>query len=400
MGRIAGRFARVEPRRRVRDLVLGLLSDLRRKNCWTIAEWAGEAGPHGMQHLLSRAVWDADAVRDDVREYVVEHLHDEAAVLVVDETGDVKKGIHTVAVQRQYTGTAGRIENAQVAVYLVYAGERGHAAVDRELFIPRSWTGDPDRCRAAGLGEDTPFATKPDLARMGWVTGDEVYGGNPTLRAALEERGIGYVLAVACSAEVPTKGGKFRADRLVKRLPKRAWQKVSAGRGAKGHRFYDWAVIDLADPGPSHHQLLLRRNRTTGELAYYRCFSPLPVPLTELVRVAGSRWRVEETFQAEKGLAGLDEHQVRRYSSWARWVTLGMLAHTFLAVVRADEHTHRPAPADMVPLSCNEIQRLFITLIVRPVHDATHWLGWSDWRRRHQARSRISHYRRQAASQT
>ncbi|MFF7903853.1 IS701 family transposase [Streptomyces sp. NPDC007920] len=411
MGRVASRFARYEPRLRASRLVLGLLSDLPRKNCWTIAEWAGETGPHGMQHLLCRAVWDADAVRDDVREYVVEHLYDDAAVLVVDETGDVKKGTQTVAVQRQYTGTAGRIENAQVAVYLVYAGERGHAAVDRELYIPRSWTCDPDRCQAAGLGEDTVFATKPELARtmierfldaghhVGWVTGDEVYGGNPTLRTALAERGIGYVLAVACSAEVPTQAGKFRADRLVKRLPKRAWQKLSAGRGAKGHRFYDWAVIDLDGSCPGHHQLLIRRNRTTGELAYYRCFSPQPVPLATLVRVAGSRWRVEETFQAEKGLVGLDEHQVRRYPSWVRWVTLAMLAHAFLAVVRADEHARRPGPTDLVPLSCNEIQRLFITLVIRPVHDAAHRLGWSDWRRRHQARSRTSHYRRQAASQ-
>ncbi|MEV5989526.1 IS701 family transposase [Streptomyces sp. NPDC052051] len=410
MGRIAGRFARVEPRLRARRLVLGLLSDLPRKNCWTIAEWAGESTPHGMQHLLSRAVWDADAVCDDVREYVLEHLHDEAAVLVVDETGDVKKGIHTVAVQRQYTGTAGRIENSQVAVFLVYAGERGHAAVDRELYIPHSWTGDPDRCRAAGLGEDTVFATKPELARtmierfldaghhVGWVTGDEVYGGNPKLRTTLEERGIGYVLAVACSTEVTTQAGKFRADRLVKRLPKRAWQKLSAGRGAKEHRFYDWAVIDLAGARPGHHQLLIRRNRSTGELAYYRCFSPQPVPLAELVRVAGSRWRVEETFQTEKGLAGLDEHQVRRHPSWTRWVTLAMFAHAFLVVVRANEHASKPAPDGLIPLSCNEIQRLFITLVVRPVHHAAHRLGWSDWRRRHQARSRTSHYRRQAAT--
>ncbi|MEU8975942.1 IS701 family transposase [Streptomyces monashensis] len=412
MGRIAGRFGRYEPRLRAGRLVLGLLSDLPRKNCWTIAEWAGEASPHGMQHLLCRAAWDAEAVRDDVREYVVEHLHDEAAVLVVDETGDVKKGIHTVGVQRQYTGTAGRIENSQVAVYLVYAGARGHAAVDRELYIPRSWTGDPDRCRAAGLGEDTVFATKPDLAlrmierfwdaghRVGWVTGDEVYGGNPRLRAALEERGIGYVLAMACSAEVPTSAGRFRADALVKKVPKRAWQKLSAGRGAKGQRFYDWAVVDLVAPTPGSHQLLIRRSRTTGELAYYRCYSTEPVPLTALVKTAGSRWRVEETFQAEKGLAGLDEHQVRRYRSWTRWVTLAMLAHAFLAVVRADEHARSPAPDGLIPLSCNEIQRLFITIVVQPRHDLAYRLGWSHWRRRHQQRSLTSHYRRQAASQT
>ncbi|MDH6221801.1 SRSO17 transposase [Streptomyces pseudovenezuelae] len=284
--------------------------------------------------------------------------------------------------------------------------------MDRELYIPRSWTCDPDRCRAAGLGEDTVFATKPELARtmierfldaghhVGWITGDEVYGGNPKLRTALQERGIGYVLAVACSAEVSTGAGKFRVDALAAKLPKRAWQKLSAGHGAKGHRFYDWAVIDLAAPGLSHHQLLIRRNRATGELAYYRCFSPRLVPLTELVQVAGSRWRVEETFQSEKGLAGLDKHQVRRYPSWTRWVTLAMLAHAFLAVVRADEHARRPGPAGLIPLSCNEIQRLFITLVVQPVHDAAHRLGWSDWRRRHQARARTSHYQRQAAAQT
>ncbi|MFF3615177.1 IS701 family transposase [Streptomyces sp. NPDC002580] len=412
MGRIAGRFERVESRRRAGRLVLGLLSDLPRKNCWTIAEGAGEASPHGMQHLLCRAAWDADAdadaVRDDMREYVVEHLRDDAAVLVVDETGDVKKGTHTVGVQRQYTSTAGRIENSQVAVYLVYTGARGHAAV----YIPRSWTCDPDRCRAAGLGEDTIFATKPELARVmierflnaghriGRVTGDEVYGGNPKLRAALEERGIGYVLAVACSAEVPTGAGTFRADALVKKVPRRAWQKLSAGRGAKGHRFYGWAVIDLAEAAPGHHQLLIRRNRTTGVLAFHRCHCTTSASLATLVKVAGSRWRVEETFQSEKGLAGLDERQVRRYPSWVRWVTLAMLAHAFLAVVRADEQTRRPGPDDLLPLTCNEIQRLFITVAVRPGHGPAHRLSRSTWRRRHQSRSRASHYRRQAASQT
>ncbi|MFB7136868.1 IS701 family transposase [Streptomyces sp. NPDC056237] len=405
MGRIAGRIARIEPRRRVRQLVLGLLSDLPRKNCWTIAEWAGETTPDGMQHLLGRAKWDAD----DVCGYVVEHLHDDQAVLVVDETGDVKKGTHTVGVQRQYTGTAGRIEISQVAVYLVYAGRRGHAAVDWELYVPRSWTSDPDRCRAAGLGEETVFATKPELAarmvtrfldaghRAAWVAGDEVYGGNPKLRETLEERGTGYVLAVACSHEVTTGAGKFRADMLAKKVPKQAGQKLSAGAGAKGHRFYDWAVIDLADPRPGRRQLLIRRNHSSGELAYYRCYSPTPVPLTTLVRVAGSRWRVEEFFQAGKGLAALDEHQVRRHASWSRWVTLAMLAHALLAVVRADEHSRHPAPDTLIPLTCNEIQRLLIALVVQPVHNAAHRLGWFNWRRRHQARSQASHYRRQAA---
>lgn len=284
--------------------------------------------------------------------------------------------------------------------------------MDRELYVPRSWTGDPDRCRAAGLDEETAFATKPELARtmigrfmdaghrVDWVTGDEVYGGNPKLLSALEERRMGYVLAVACSAEVTTGAGTFRADALARKVPKRAWQKLSAGHGAKGQRFYDWAVIELADPCPGHRQLLIRRNRTSGELAHYRCYSPDPVPLTTTVRVAGSRWRVEETFQSEKGLVGLDEHQVRLYPSWIRWVTLVMLAPAFLAVVRANEHARQSTSDDLVPLSCNEIQRLFITLAIRPLRDAAHRLGWSDWRRRHQKRSRTSHYQRQAASQT
>ena len=208
MGRVGHRFRRVEPRRRVRSFVLGLIAGLPRTNCWTIAEHAGETSPDGMQHLLARASWDHDGVRDDVRGYVVDH-GDPDAVLVVDETGDLKKGIETVGVQRQYTGTAGRIENAQVGVYLSYATEGGHAFIDRALYLPRSWTDDPDRCAAAGVPAETPFATKPQLAvRMiadaldaatpaGWVAGDEVYGNDPALRKLLHERGIGYVLAVA-----------------------------------------------------------------------------------------------------------------------------------------------------------------------------------------------------------
>ena len=405
MSRIAGRFTRVEPRRRARKLVLGLLSDLPRKNCWTIAEWAGESTPDGMQHLLGRAKWDADAVRDDMRDYVVDHLHDDQAVLVVDETGDVKKGTGTVGVQRQYTGTAGRIENAQVAVYLVYAGAG-----------TRQWTGN---CTSRVPGPPTRPLPDAGLARtppsppnrnwpLAWSPGSWTPAtrphGSPATRstaatqAANRTGGTRHRLRPrrGLLARSHHRAGKFRADTLAKKVPKRAWQKLSAGAGAKGHRFYDWAVIDLADPRPGSRQLLIRRNRSTGELAYYRCYSPAPVPLTTLVSVAGSRWRVEEFFQSGKGLAALDEHQVRRYASWSRWVTLAMLAHAFLAVVRADEHT-RPAPDGLIPLTCNEIQRLFITLVVQPVHDAAHRLGWSVWRRRHQARSQASHYQRQAA---
>lgn len=371
MSRIAGRFARVEPRRRVRHLISGLLSDLPRKNCWTLAEYAGDATPDGMQHLLHRAKWDADAIRDDIRTYVVEHLHDTDAVLVVEETGDLKKGTETVGVQRQYTGTAGRIENAQVAVYLVYSAAHGHAAIDRALYVPRSWTADPERCRGAGIPDDLAFATKPQLAaRMvaraldagtpaRWVAGDEVYGDNPHLRASLEDRRTGYVLAVSSTHPLITHAGKFQPKALAARIPKRAWQRLSAGAGAKGERYYDWAEVDIHGPIGSlgHWRLLVRRNRRTGELAFYRCFSPRLVPLSALVHVAGRRWTVEETFQASKGLTGLDEHQVRRWTSWHRWVTLAMLAHAFLTVTAAAERRDRPAPHGLIPLTGNGLRR-------------------------------------------
>jgi len=414
LGRVAGRFGRVDLRRRAKAFVRGLLADLPRKNCWTIAEHAGDPSPDGMQHLLGRAVWDADALRDDVRGYLTEHLGDPEAVLVVDETGDLKKGTGTVGVQRQYTGTAGRIENAQVAVYLVYATDAGHGVIDRELYLPRSWTCDPERLQAAGVPDQVGFATKPKLATTmitraldagvpaAWVAGDEVYGVNPGLRAELEARGVGYVLAVACDHRVQAGGVTHCADTLLRQVPARAWQCVSAGKGAKGHRYYDWAFIGL-DPvsggQAGQYWLMVRRNQRTGELAFYRCWMPRPVPLAVLVRVAGRRWTVEERFQTGKGLVGLDQHQVRRWRSWYRWVTLAMLAHAFLVVAALAERIRHPSPSGLIGLTCNEIQHLFAALAAVPAGDVGHRLRWSLWRRRHQARARTCHYRRQAAWQ-
>jgi SRSO17 transposase len=410
LGRVARRFGRVEPRQRAKALVLGLLADLPRKNCWTLAEHAGDASPDGMQHLLARAVWDEDAVRDDVRAFLVEHLGDPEAVLVIDETGDLKKGSTTVGVQRQYTGTAGRIENAQVAVYLVYASDAGHAMIDRDLYVPQGWIDDPARCRAAGIPGQVGFATKPALAQAmiaraldagvpaAWVTGDEVYGACPGLRATLEARGIGYVLAVACDHPVRAGGATQRADALAAKVPARAWQCISAGRGAKGHRHYDWAFLRLDDGGQgAQHWLLVRRNQRTGELAFYRCFMPHPVPLATLVRVAGRRWTIEERFQTGKGLVGLDHHQVRRWRSWYRWVTLAMLAHAFLVVAAVTERSCRPPPSGLIGLTCNEVQHLFAALVAVPLADPRHRLRWSLWRRRQQARARSCHYHRQAS---
>lgn len=411
---MAGRFARVETRRRTRGFLFGLLADLPRKNCWTIAEHAGDTDPHGMQHLLNRASWDTDGVRDDLRTYVTSHLGDGDAVLVVDETGDLKKGVHTVGVQRQYTGTAGRIENAQVAVYLTYAGTRGHAMIDRELYLPRSWTEDEQRCAVAGVPADIAFETKPSLATgmliralnagvpARWVAGDEVYGADPDLRVELECRRVGYVLAIGCDRRIPGHAGPVRADLVAAGLPNRAWQQLSAGPGAKGERFYDWALITHPDPAgradPTDTQcwwLLVRRHRVTGELAFYRCYSPNPVPLRELVRVAGRRWTVEESFQAGKGLAGLDEHQVRRWTSWRRWTLLAMLAHALLAVIAANEHADHPTAAGLIALTCNEIRRLFTVFIIEPGRTVACPQTWSTWRRRHQHQARASHYQRQ-----
>jgi SRSO17 transposase len=411
LDRIRPRFARYEPARHAGALMQGLLSGLDRKNCWTIAEHRGDSNPEGLQHLLSRARWEADEVRDDLRGYVVEAFGDPDGILVVDETGDLNKGEATVGVQRQYTGTAGRIENAQVAVYLTYTGRRGHALIDRALYLPKSWTGFPDRCATAGVPEDVEFATKPALAvkMIGaaldagvparWIAGDEVYGNDPKLRVALESRGVGYVLAVACDHRIPTAGGPVRADSVARGLPPQSWQRLSAGAGSKGHRMYSWAWLDIDDDEPGHRWMLLRRNDSTGELAYYRCYAAEPVALAELVRVAGQRWTVEESFQAAKGQAGLDQHQVRTWTSWHRWVTLSMLAMAFLAVVTAAEHDRTPAPAGLFPFTVNEIRRLFDALVNGATATPEHILSWSIWRRKHQATARACHYRRRSEHQ-
>jgi SRSO17 transposase len=348
-GLIAGRFAQVESRRRARMYVLGLLSGAERKNSWTIAEQAGELIPDGMQRLLNFYRWDAEAVCDDLRCYVLEQLGDPAGVVVADETGFLKKGTKSAGVQRQYSGTAGRIENCQLGVFLTYSSPRGRALIDRELYLPKSWTEDRDRCVEAGIGQDVEFATKPKLAQrmlerllaqhgraaMPWFTADEAYGDNPGLRDWLDEQKLNYVMAVSCDARFSTPTGPRRADELATSAPKRGWQRLSAGDGSKGQRLYDWLLID---PGTDQHLLLVRRSISKPtELAYYICPARTPVPVAELVRVAGSRWAVEETFQFAKNETGLDHYQVRRYDAWYRHITLSMLAAAFLAVTAHTE---------------------------------------------------------------
>ncbi|MFI6079353.1 IS701 family transposase [Actinoplanes sp. NPDC051343] len=411
MDTIEARFARPEPRQRVRDFVAGLLAPLPVKNCWTIAEHAGDNGPGGMQDLIGRASWDDALVRADIRGFVAARLGHPDGVLVVDETGDLKKGVHTVGVQRQYSGTAGKIENCQLAVHLSYAAPAGHTLLDVALYLPKSWTDDPQRRAEAAVPDTVGFATKPQLARRlietalagglpcRWVTGDEAYGGDPRLAATLRGHRLGYVLAVACSHHVPTGLGVLRADRLAAGLPKQAWQRLSAGEGAKGFRYYDWAFITLpqaVDQHEGHHWLLVRRNRNTSELAFYRCWSPEPVALQQLVAVAGRRWSIEQSFQATKTGLGLDQHQHRRWKAWHRWTTLVIAAHAFLAVAAT---LSTESPDGLIAVTVNELRRLFHTLILEPARRVCDVIAWSIFRRRHQDSAKASHYDRQALTE-
>jgi SRSO17 transposase len=362
--RVAGRFGRVEPRRQARLYLMGLLAPLERKNGWQLAEAAGDGTPDRMQRLLNNARWDARQVRDDLRGYVIERLGDAGGVLIADDTGFVKKGVKSAGVQRQYSGTAGRVENCQVGVFLAYASPAGRALIDAELYLPRSWTGDRARCAEAGVPAGAVFATKPELARVmlgraldagvpaRWATADEAYGQDHKFRVFLERRRLGYVVAVPCSQPVGAGTGYgstgSRADVLAAAAPAQAWKRLSAGDGAKGPRLYDWAMAALPiirEPAEGFERwLLIRRSITEPEeLAYYLCFGPAGTTIGQLVRIAGARWAIEECFQSAKNETGLDQYQVRRYDAWHRHVTLAMLAHAYLAVTAATSPKAHPA---------------------------------------------------------
>ncbi|MGH3164844.1 MAG: IS701 family transposase [Trebonia sp.] len=358
--RIAGRFGRAEPRARVREYLCGLVAGLERKNGWTLAEHAGEACPDGMQRLLCRADWDVDGVRDDVRAYVVEHLGDPEGVLIADDTGFLKKGTRSAGVQRQYSGTAGRTENCQVGVLLAYASRYGHALIDRELYLPQSWTEDPVRCREAGIPEEAEFTTKPRQAQamiaravaagvpFAWFTADEAYGQAKWLQAWLEDRDIWYVMAIRCSDTLTMPEGERRADTLIAAVPSRAWQKISAGAGAHGPREYHWARISVQaghKRGRGHWLLARRSLSDPGEIAYYACYGPSRCSTADLAWTAGSRWHIEECIQQAKGEAGLDHYQVRTWRAWHAHVTLSMLALAWLAACKAQAEKRGSAPA-------------------------------------------------------
>jgi SRSO17 transposase len=347
--RIAGRFRRSEVRGRVRRYLAGLLEQVERKNGWQLAEHLGEPGPQGVQRLLNAARWDADGVRDDLRAYVIDELGDPDGVLIVDETGFLKKGTKSVGVQRQYSGTAGRIENCQVGVFLAYAGTAGRAFLDRELYLPKEWAADEARRREAGVPMAAAFATKPGLARRmlerafaaevpaAWVAGDEVYGDASDLRRWLEARNAAYVLAVSCSHMLWQDGQQQRAADLIAAVAPAAWGTLSAGAGSQGERLYDWTWVRLpyeSAAGLAHWLLARRSLSDPTELAYYRAFGPADTTLVALVRVAGARWAIEENFEDAKGLVGLDQYEVRKWDAWYRHVTLALLAHAYLAATR------------------------------------------------------------------
>jgi SRSO17 transposase len=321
-----------------------------RKNGWQLAEHLGEHGPQGVQRLLNAAHCDADAVRDDLRGYVVEHLGTLDGVLVIDETGFLKKGTKSVGVKRQYSGTAGRIENCQVGVFVAYARARGHAFLDRELYLPEEWILDPARRAEAGVPAAVDFASKAQLARTmlarafaaqvpaAWVTADEVYGNSGPLRRWLEAQARAYVLAVSRDHLVWAAGEQQRVDALFAGLPAGAWQRLSAGEGSQGPRLYDWAWVPLPTaqtPGRAQWVLARRSLSDPREVAYYRADGPAQTRLATLVQVAGRRWAVEEGFARAKDAVGLDQYEVRRWQAWYRHITLALLAHAYLEVTRA-----------------------------------------------------------------
>jgi SRSO17 transposase len=396
-------------------MVSGLLMELDDHNCWTIAEAAGHRGPHRLQHLLSRAVWDEQQVLDIAATWAAGHLDDGDGVLIVDETADEKSSADAAGAARQYSGTVGGVALCQVAVTLTYATRRGHALIGRALYLPEGCAADEEHRELAGVPEDVMFATKPQLAgglldrahargiRAVFVAGDEVYGGRE-LRRGIRQRQMGYVMAVRANHTLTAGAGRtMTAAEAVPLVPARAWHRMRTGSGTKGTRHYDWAMLEVtSDDTPDGHSdghsvLLARRHRYTGKLSFYRCWTPGPVPLARLIAIAVARWRIEEDHQLAKQAAGLDAGQVIRWKSWHRWTAICLLAYIYLAVAVAVQRQHDTGSdldTALIPITVPELLRLLRdTVIPPPRRDRAHRLHWSTWRRRHQHRARQAHQR-------
>jgi SRSO17 transposase len=355
--RLRPRFRRPEAWDHARDYLRGLLAAVERKNGWQLAEQAGYRHPRGIQRVLDRYAWDADAVRDDLRRYVVAALGDPRAVLVVDETAFPKQGRHSAGVARQYCGTLGKRANCQVGVFLGYAAPGGHAGLDRALYLPQEWTDDRARCRAAGIPDAVPFRTKPRLGLelveraldagvpAAWVVADEVYGNDGKFRRALEARDQAYVVAVRSDYPVstwppygppePWTAAAVLAAALAAGVA--TWVRRSCGDGAQGPRVYDWAYFPVRpsvrdEEGWLHAVLVRRHPERRDEVAYYLVYAPTGTPLEEVLRAAGARWTIEDTFKQAKGLVGLDHYEVRSWRGWYRHVTLALVALAALRV--------------------------------------------------------------------
>jgi SRSO17 transposase len=348
--RLAPYFERAEPRQRAIAYLRGLLSAAERKNSWQLAEVNGDATPYGFQHLLRRALGAPEAVREELRGSVLPPLGDPEAVLVIDETGLLKKRRHSAGVARQYRGTAGRIENCQIGVFLGYAGQLGHTLLDRELSLPEEWTADRARCQQAGIPQDRRFATKPQLAQhmlarafaagvpVKWGTGDSVYGDARRLRIWLEARPQAYVLAVSGKEYVWVGWQQRHVKTLLATLPEEGWTRLRAGDGAKGPRWYEWRWLPLAEPlEPEWRRGLLVRRSVSDprERRAYGVFAPQATTLEKVVRVAGTRWVLAQLLEAAKGEVGLDHDEVRSWTGWYRHMTLALWALALLAVLRA-----------------------------------------------------------------
>jgi SRSO17 transposase len=396
-------------------MLSGLLMELDDHNCWTIAEAIGHRGPHRLQHLLSRAVWDDQQVLDIASAWAAGHLDDGEAVLIVDETADEKSSADAAGATRQYSGTAGGIALCQVAVTLTYATGRGHALIGRALYLPQACAADEEHRELAGVPEEVMFATKPQLAgalldrahaagiRAAFVAGDEVYGGRE-LRRGIRQRGMGYVMAVRANHALTTGAGRtVTAAGAACMIPAHAWHRMRTGAGIKGIRHYDWAMLEVSSDdtpdrhGDGHSVLLARRHRYTSQLSFYRCWTPGPVPLSRLIAIATVRWRIEEDHQLTKQVAALDAGQVIRWKSWHRWTAICLLAYIYLAVAVVLQREHDAGSdldAGLIPVTVPELLRLLRDIVIPPPRrDRGHRLHWSAWRRRHQHRARQAHQR-------
>lgn len=351
-------FYRTESRKHARQYVRGLLAPLERKNGWSMAEYAGEHEPKALQRFLNLSPWNVKDLLTLHREYVMQHLASPDAILVADPTGFAKKGRKSVGVQRQYSGTLGRIDNCQIATFLAYVTPgRDRVLLDRRLYLPKeSWLADPARCAEAGVPAGTEFKTRPqqvidmiDTAiaadvPFAWFTADEEFGQNPGLSEHLETLHRPYVMAVPKNTTHSDGAGRTtQLQHIASKLNHTAWQRKACGIGTKGFRIYDWALINTADPD---HQYMLRRSIDTGEVAYYHCYNPNHARLGDLATVAGARWPIEECFGSSKNETGLDQYQVRKYDAWHRHITLVMLTHAFLAITAHQQKKGGPHPTD------------------------------------------------------